>query len=230
MLGIICAMDEEMKDIKERMVLESEKSVAGMVFLCGTIEGKECCLCRSGIGKVNAAICAQIMIDCFGVDNIINTGIAGGLDPSIHVGDMVISSDVLHHDMDTTAFGYPYGQVPRMDVLSFEADRKLIDVAKSVIEEACRDHKTFVGRIVSGDQFVADKAKKDFIRENFDALCTEMEGAAIGHCAYVNGVPYVVIRAISDNADDSAGMDYNTFEKMAIERLVDVIVKMVVRL
>ena len=197
-----------------------------MEFIAGTLAGREVVVVRSGIGKVNAGICTQILVDLFDVKAVINTGIAGSLDGRIDIGDIVISTDALHHDMDAVNFGYPLGQIPRMDTLSFPADEKLIAVA----EEACRqvnpDIHTWTGRVVSGDQFIADRAVKDRIIENFGGLCTEMEGAAIAQGAYLNQIPFVILRAISDKADDSATMDYPTFEKKAIEHSVRLVIRM----
>ena len=154
------------------------------------------------------------------MDTLINTGIAGSLDAQIDIGDMVISTDALHHDMDATIFGDPAGQIPRMDTLSFPADEKLVKKAVAANEKANPDIHTFTGRVVSGDQFVASDEVKEKIRSNFGGLCTEMEGAAIAHTAYLNDISYVIIRAISDKADNSATMDYPTFEKKAIAHSV----------
>ena len=175
---------------------------------------------RSGIGKVNAAVCTQILADVFGVDGVINTGIAGSLNADINIGDVVISTDVVHHDMDAVNFGYPLGQIPQMDVFSFQADEKLAEKARKVCEKVNPEIKVFRGRIVSGDQFIADKAVKKRIEQTFHGFCTEMEGAAIAQAAYLNRIPFVIIRAISDKADDSATMDYPTFEKKAVEHSV----------
>lgn len=220
MIGIIGAMDEEVAALKEMMEVEEVISRASMDFVKGTLEGKEVTVVRSGIGKVNAAICAQILVSEFHVDTLINTGIAGSLDARIDIGDMVISEDALYHDMDATSFGYPVGQVPRMDVLTFRADERLIELAVEANKEANPDIHTFTGRVVSGDQFVADDAVKQRIVDNFGGLCTEMEGAAIAHAAYLNHISYVIIRAISDKADGSATEDYPTFEKKAISHSV----------
>lgn len=220
MIGIIGAMDEEVAALKEMMEVEEVISRASMDFVKGTLEGKEVTVVRSGIGKVNAAICAQILVSEFHVDTLINTGIAGSLDARIDIGDMVISEDALYHDMDATSFGYPVGQVPRMDVLAFKADERLIELAVEANKEANPDIHTFTGRVVSGDQFVADDAVKQRIVDNFGGLCTEMEGAAIAHAAYLNHISYVIIRAISDKADGSATEDYPTFEKKAISHSV----------
>ena len=161
---------------------------------------------------------------------MINTGIAGSLDAKIDIGDMVISTDALHHDMDATAFGYPLGEVPRMDILAFPADEKLIRLAVEANEEANPDIHTFTGRVVSGDQFVASDEVKEKIRSNFGGLCTEMEGAAIAHTAYLNDISYVIIRAISDKADGSASEDYPTFEKKAIAHSVRLVEKLMTKL
>lgn len=220
MIGIIGAMDEEVQALKEEMETEEVREIAGMVFVKGTLCGRKAVVVRSGIGKVNAALCAQILALEFGVDVLINTGIAGSLDARIDIGDIVISTDALYHDMDATKFGDPLGQVPRMDVFSFAADPSLVALAKEANEEANPDIHTFTGRVVSGDQFVSDSEVKARIKENFDPLCTEMEGAGIAHAAYLNHISYVIIRAISDKADNSATMDYPAFEKQAIRHSV----------
>lgn len=223
MIGIIGAMQEEVEQIVAVMDVEREETKASMTFRAGKLSGKDVVIVVSGIGKVNAAICTQILVDDFKVDYVINTGIAGSLNAAIDIGDIVISSDVLHHDMDATNFGYPLGQVPRMDTLSFPADKHLIEVAKNACAKAVPEIGTHVGRIVSGDQFISDKATKERITKNFNGFCTEMEGASIAHTAYLNKVPFVILRAISDKADDSASVDYPTFEKQAIANGVKLI-------
>jgi len=226
MLGIIGAMDEEVAKIKEQMDNVKVMSKAAMDFYEGTLNGKEVVVVRSGIGKVNAAMCAQILVDTYEVEAVINTGIAGSLNAQIDIGDIVLSTDTLEHDMDAVAFGYPVGQIPRMDTLSFKADEKLRALAKKVCGEVVPEVSVFEGRVVSGDQFVSDKGKKDWLVENFNGYCTEMEGAAIAHAAYLNGIPFLIIRAISDKADDSASMDYPTFEAQAIEHSVKLLLAM----
>lgn len=225
MLGIIGAMDEEVAKIKEQMENVKVMSKAAMDFYEGTLSGKDVVVVRSGIGKVNAAICTQILVDNYQVDAVINTGIAGSLNANIDIGDIVLSTDTIEHDMDAVAFGYPLGQIPRMDTLSFKADDKLRALAKKVCQEVVPEVSVFEGRVVSGDQFVSDKKKKDWLVENFDGYCTEMEGAAIAHAAYLNEIPFLVIRAISDKADDSASMDYPTFEAQAIEHSVKLLLE-----
>ena len=213
MLGIIGAMDEEVAKIKDCLDDVSVETRAGMDFYSGKIKGRPVVVVRCGIGKVNAAMCTQILADCYQVDGVINTGIAGSLDANIDIGDMVISTDAVEHDMDASIFGDPIGQVPRMDTFSFPADSELVEKAKAANEEANPDIHTFVGRIVSGDQFVSSAEVKEKLVSNFGAKCTEMEGAAIAHAAYLNKVSCVIIRAISDKADNSATMDYPEFRK-----------------
>ena len=220
MLGIIGAMEEEVAELKRRMEIEEVSEVASMAFYRGKLEDKEVVIVRSGIGKVNAAVCAQILIDRFHVDTLINTGIAGSLDAQIDIGDMVISTDAVEHDMDASAFGDPVGQIPQMDTFSFPADEKLVKLAKEVNERINPDIHTWTGRIVSGDQFVASSQVKERLVTLFGAKCTEMEGAAIAHTAYLNKISCVIIRAISDKADNSAEMDYPAFEELAIRHSV----------
>lgn len=220
MIGIIGAMEEEVAALKDDMEVQETIEQASMVFCKGTLCGKEVVVVRSGIGKVNAGICAQILVDRFQADTLINTGIAGSLDAKIDIGDMVISTDALHHDMDATVFGDPVGQVPRMDTLAFPADETLVQKAVRANEKANPDIHTFTGRIASGDQFISSKEVKERIVENFHPLCVEMEGAGIAHAAYLNKVSYVIIRAISDKADNSATMDYPAFERKAIAHSV----------
>lgn len=227
-IGIIGAMEEEVAQLKEKMQVEQIVNKASMEFYQGTLCGKEVVVVRSGIGKVNAGICTQILADVFQVEAIINTGIAGSLQAEINIGDLVISSDALQHDMDAREFGYERGQIPRMDTLSFPADERLIDAAKASCEQVNPEISVFVGRVVTGDQFIASRQVKDEIKSWSKGLCTEMEGAAIAQVAYLNQIPFVILRAISDKADDSAAMDYPTFEKQAIlhsVRLVEDLMK-----
>ena len=222
-IGIIGAMEEEVAVLKESMDIEKIVEHASMQFYKGVLCGKKVVVVRSGIGKVNAAVCAQILADKFNIDVLINTGIAGSLDASIDIGDMVISTDLVEHDMDASIFGDPVGQIPRMDTFSFPADAELVKKAVQANTEANPDIKTFTGRIVSGDQFVSSAEVKDKLVNLFDAKCTEMEGAAIAHVAYLNKISCVIIRAISDKADNSATMDYPTFEKQAIKHSVKLV-------
>ena len=229
-LGIIGAMEVEVARLKEAMEDKVIKSKAGMEFCRGRLGGCPAVVVRSGIGKVNAALCAQILVDDFGADAIVNTGIAGSLRAEINIGDIVVSSDALQHDMDAAGFGYAPGVIPQMDCSVFPADQKLIALAEECCAQANLDIQVFTGRVVSGDQFISDKNKKEWLIRTFEGSCTEMEGAAIAQAAYLNGVPFLIIRAISDKADDSAQMDYDEFEKKAVEHSVNLMLAMARRL
>ena len=223
MIGIIGAMSQEVTNLKEAMNHVEVKNMAGMEFCQGILCGREAVVVRSGIGKVNAAVCSQILVDCYHVSAIINTGIAGSLRNEINIGDVVLSRDTLQHDMDATGFGYAPGVIPQMDQSVFEGDQRLIETARECCARVIPEIGVHVGRVVSGDQFVSDKAKKAWLTEKFDGFCTEMEGAAIAQTAWLNHVPFLIIRAISDKADDSAEMDYEVFEKQAIEHSVKLV-------
>ena len=154
-IGIIGAMEEEVISLRRKMELKEVHQIAGMEFYEGTMKDVQVIVVRCGIGKVNAAVCTQILIDRFNPTYIINTGVAGGLHPEVNIGDVVISSDTVEHDMDTTAFGDPKGVIPRMDNSFFEADNQLVELAKDAANEVLKEHKVWVGRIASGDQFVS---------------------------------------------------------------------------
>lgn len=229
-IGIIGAMEEEVNILKDKMEIENISKKASMEFYKGTLEGRDVVIVRSGIGKVNAAICTQILIDDYKVGAVINTGVAGSLKNEINIGDIVLSSDAMQHDMDATGFGYEVGVIPRMEKSVFVAADSLIKVAKDVCEEVNPEIQTFVGRVVSGDQFISDRSKKDWIVDKFQAYCTEMEGASIAQAAYLNNIPFLIIRAISDKADQSAEMDYSEFEVKAIEHTVKLVSGLVKRI
>ena len=227
MIGIIGAMDEEVAKIVEVMEIERQEDKACMSFKAGKLNGKDVVVVRSGIGKVNAGMCSQILADRFHISAIVNTGIAGSLRAEINIGDIVVSTDAVQHDMDASGFGYRIGQIPRVDTFAFEADEKLRELAIECNQKVNPEIQAFPGRVVSGDQFISDKAKKEWLIEQFSASCTEMEGAAIAQAAYLNGIPFLIIRAISDKADDSATMDYPAFEKLAIANNVKVMKELV---
>lgn len=226
-IGIIGAMEVEVTTLKERMTVEEIVSIASMEFYKGTYHDKKVVIVRSGIGKVNAAVCTQILADRFHVSAIINTGIAGSLQASINIGDIVVSSDALQHDMDATGFGYPLGTIPQMNTSDFEADPRLIKIAQDACDKVNPDIHTHVGRVVSGDQFISDNSKKEFLKETFKGLCTEMEGAAIAQASFLNNIPFVILRAISDKADGSAEMDYPEFEAKAAQHSINLVDEMI---
>ena len=219
-IGIIGAMEEEVAKLKENMQIQDTSVIAGMEFCQGICEGQNVVIVRSGIGKVNAAVCTQILCDVFKVNAIINTGVAGSLKNEINIGDIVLSEDALQHDMDATGFGYDPGVIPRMEESIFKGDETLLKLAQKVCQEVNPDIQVFRGRVVSGDQFISDHDVKQRIVNSFGCFCTEMEGAAIAQTAWLNKIPYLVIRAISDKADGSAEMDYSEFEMKAIEHTV----------
>ena len=220
-LGIIGAMKIEIETLKESLEGMVTSCRTGMEFYEGTLEGTPVVIVQCGVGKVNAAMCAQILCDCYGVTHLINTGIAGSLNADLDIGDLVVSKDAMYHDFDCVHFGYEMGKVPGMDTVSFPADEALIGYAFAAAESLNPGH-TRIGRVASGDQFVAEKELKERIISRTRGLCTEMEGAAIAQTAYRNQLPFVILRAISDKADDSAEMDYPTFEKLAAHRCAEV--------
>lgn len=226
-IGIIGAMDLEVEHLKGEMQISRIVDKAGMEFYTGTLKGVDVVIVRSGIGKVNAGLCAQILADVFQVTHIINTGVAGSLNAKLDIGDILISKDALYHDMDVRIFGYQLGEVPQMGCREFKADKAMIEAAVSSCKEVNPDIHVEVGRILSGDQFISDKAKKEILIADFQGDCTEMEGAAIAHSAYLNKIPFVIIRAISDKADDSAEMDYPTFEREAAKHSAKLVEHMI---
>ena len=212
MLGIIGAMDVEVNSIKSELENVEIKNIAAMDFYKGTLAGKEVVVVKCGVGKVNAAICAQILVSVFGVSALVNTGVAGSLNNDINICDIVVSP-----------LGYAKGVIPDMDQSEFKADENLIKLAKDSAEEAGLDVKIFEGKVVSGDRFIGTHEAKVYLRDTFNGDCAEMEGASIAHTAYLNKTPYVVIRAISDKADGGAQMDYPTFEAKAAENSIKLI-------
>lgn len=227
-IGIIGAMELEIEELKSKMSVSAIVTKAGMDFYEGTLQGTNVVIVRSGIGKVNAALCVQILTDIFQVTHIINTGVAGSLNAQLNIGDILISSDALHHDVDATIFGYQPGEVPQLGLREFPADKELAALAKASCERVNPGVRAIIGRVVSGDQFISDKTVKDRLIRLYHGDCAEMEGAAIAHGAYLNHVPFVIIRAISDKADDTAQIEYPVFEKAAAKhsaRLVEDMVR-----
>ena len=224
-LGIIGAMDVEVALLKEKMENSTVSSWAGMEFCQGILEGIPAVVVQCGVGKINAAMCTQLLIDRFSVTAVVNTGIAGSLDAKLDIGDLVISRDAIHHDFDLRFWGRPIGQVPGLDVTAFPAAESLVRSAYAAAEAINPGHNR-IGRVASGDQFICSREQKDKIISDTQAICAEMEGASIAHTAYRNGVPFVIIRAISDKADNSAQMDYPAFEAIAADRCARVTLAM----
>lgn len=214
-LGVIGAMEEEVAILKGKMKIEDTLKEAGMEFYKGNLDGKEIVLVRSGVGKVNMAACTQILVDKFNVSAVINSGVAGTMDPELKQGDIVISTDAVQHDFDTTACGDPLGEISRLGITFFKADKGMIDT----LEKASKNVNGVTvkeGRVASGDQFVAGGEVSKRIKKNFGNVgAIEMEGAAMAQVAYLNNIPFVIIRSISDKADGSADLSYEQFLPIA---------------
>ncbi|MCR5762881.1 MAG: 5'-methylthioadenosine/adenosylhomocysteine nucleosidase [Treponema sp.] len=216
-VGIIGAMDIEVKMLRGELSDAKEVCAGGLVFFEGTLNNASVVIVKSGIGKVNAALCAQLLALKFGVTHIINTGIAGAMASGLKVLDFVVSEDALYHDFDTTGFGYKPTVIPQMDCSDFKADDSMVKAAHSAftsLKEASA-HSLVAGRIASGDQFISSKEQKEKIRSVCNPACVEMEGAAIAHACYINKVPFVIIRCMSDMADDNGENTYNFNEEEA---------------
>lgn len=216
-VGIIGAMDVEVATLKGKLQDKKTVTIARMDFCEGRLGDTPVVVVQSGIGKVNAGCCVQILADRFQVTHIINTGIAGSLNNDINIGDVVVSTKARYHDMDATVFGYQKGEVPQMGVVSFPSDPALRAAAVNAVEKTAPEIRAFEGEVLSGDQFISSQAKKNQLKEDFgdEAYCAEMEGTAIAQVSYLNHLPFVIIRAISDKADDSGEQSYDQFEKLA---------------
>ena len=225
-LGIICAMEEELAPLKKIMNLEETRIKARMEFFKGNIENVSVVMVVSGIGKVNAAVCAQILADDYQVTHLINAGVAGGVKENIVPMDVVVATSLIQHDMDVTAFGLKRGEIPRFETSSFTTDERLTSLALAA-SRSNHEYNTHEGVIVSGDQFISSKEKIMDLAEAFDAYACEMEGAAIAQAAYLNHIPFAVIRAISDNANTGASMDYEKFKDLAVENTVSILLHII---
>ncbi|HNZ82577.1 MAG TPA: 5'-methylthioadenosine/adenosylhomocysteine nucleosidase [Sedimentibacter sp.] len=222
MIGIIGAMGIEVEDLINSMDLIKKETISGIDFFEGKLQNKNAVLAICGIGKVHAAVCTQTMILKYAPDAIINIGVAGCLSPELDFADIVISDSVVQHDFDVTPFGVPVGLISGIDLIKIPCSDRLV---KKLVKaaEILEDTNIAVGTVASGDQFVGSKEKKDYIVNNFDALCTEMEGAAIGHVCYMNNVDFCIVRAMSDKADSTANMDFDIFVKNAIDKTIKLI-------
>ncbi len=214
-IGIIGAMEPEVAELKAHMTISRTVKKASMEFAEGTLRGVPVVVCQCGIGKVNAALCVQILADLFEVTTVINTGAAGSLNADLDIGDILISTDAIQHDMDSVALGFAPGQIPGQKSAAFEADTALSDLAVRVCKEVNPELHVQKGRVLSGDQFVSSREVKERLVATFHGDCAEMEGASIAQGASLNGIPFLIIRSISDKADDSAEMDFPSFVKKA---------------
>ncbi len=223
MIGIIGAMDSEVSALYELLQDAEITELYGYRFACGRLCGREVVLAKCGIGKVNAAVCTQTMIMKYNPEIIINSGVAGSLSPKLGICDIAVGSDVIQHDVDTTAFGDPYGLVPTVEKLSFECDE---NVRRAILDAAHRlGLNALPARIASGDQFISDGEKKKWIVDNFDAMACEMEGGAIAQVCYIAGVRCAIIRAISDSTDGNHAMEYEKFMQIAADNSVKVLLE-----
>lgn len=225
-VGIIGAMDEEIEILLKNINLSKKEIKARMQFNIGTIWGKEVIVVRSGIGKVNAAVCTQILIDDYNVEKIINVGVAGGIGENIYPGDVIIADTLVQHDVDTSVFGDKLGQIPRLETFDFKCDKELVKLAKYACEKNTK-YNSFVGRIVSGDQFIANLEKINWLKKEFEAIGCEMEGGSIAQVCYLNNIPFVIIRSISDNASNGAHIDYEKFIPIAVENSTNILKSMI---
>ena len=215
--GIIGAMEEEVNLLKDTASITRTTKIAEMEYCEGEIGGKPVVIVQCGMGKVNAGICASTLINVFGCTRIINTGVAGSLDNQLDIGDIVVSVDAVQHDFDVEVIGFAKGEIPFTGLYAFRADDALRAEALQAVREAVPDIHVYEGRVCSGDQFIATSEQKDTIRANFGGMCCEMEGAAIAQACYLNGTPFVVIRAISDKSDGSQSVEFETFKKSAAD-------------
>ena len=225
-IGIIGAMELEVDALKAQLSHVAVTQKAGMEFHEGTLNGAPVVVVQCGIGKVNASLCVQILADLFAVTHVINTGVAGSLNAKLDIGDILVSTEAVHHDVDVQIFGYAPGEVPGIGCQAFKADAAMAEKALEICAKET-DFRAIPGRVVSGDQFISDSAVKDRLISVFAGDCAEMEGASIAQGAYLNGLPFLILRAISDKADGSAELDYPTFERTAARRCADLVQKLV---
>lgn len=224
-IGIIGAMDEEIELLLANLSDMTEQQQASVRYYKGELYGHSVVVCKSGVGKVNAAITTQVLIDRFHVERVLFTGVAGAVSPLLDIGDIVISSECIQHDMDVSALGYKLGEIPYQTSSTFAADSELIASAEQACQELFPERYTR-GVVLSGDQFIASREKVRELYETFNGACTEMEGAAVAQTCYANGIPFVIIRSMSDKADGSAHVNFAEFTVTASTHSVQIIEKM----
>ncbi len=222
-------MDEEIALYKQGMGEFVTFQKAGITFYEGIMNGKSVVLSKSGVGKVNASVCTQVLIDHFDVSQVIFTGVAGALNPALDIGDIVISKAAQQHDIDASALGFEKGTIPFAERSIFDADDTLIELARKTSEEVT-DGKAMIGLILSGDQFIAGGTQAKELYERFNGYCTEMEGAAVAQVCHMNNIPYVIIRSMSDKADGSAHINFAEFTQLAAQRSYQIVNNMLDRI
>ena len=214
-IGIIGAMDDEVRELISRLSDRRTEKVSGIEFNVGELYGKKVVVAKCGVGKVFAAICAEAMIIKYAPALVVNTGVGGALEKSLRPLDIVFADKLVQHDMDTSPIGDPVGLISGINRVYFETDKRALDVLTAAAEEL--KIKYSVGTVATGDKFIAEKADKERISDLFGASACEMEGGSIAHTAFVNETPFMVVRAISDSADGDASMDYPTFLPQAVK-------------
>ena len=229
-IGIIGAMDIEVRTLKAAADIEKTTLIADMEYCEGRLCEKNVVIVKCGMGKVNAGICASTLINVFGCKKIINTGVAGSLDNRLNIGDIVVSVDAVQHDFDVEVIGFARGEIPYTGLYAFPADEALRAAAVKAVHEKAPEIRVFEGRVNSGDQFISTREQKDRIISNFGGLCCEMEGAAIAQVCYLSGTPFVIIRAISDKLDGSSSVEFQSFAAEAAENCAKSVRYMVERL
>ncbi len=222
-IGIIGAMDVEVESLKAAANITETKEIAGMQFCSGILSNKNVVIVKCGMGKVNAGICANTLINDFGCTKVINTGVAGSLDAKINIGDIVVSTDAVQHDFNVDFLGFKKGEIPYTGLYAFPADENMRKTAVAAVKEKAPEIGVFEGRVCSGDQFISTTEQKQKIIDDFGGLCCEMEGAAIAQACYLNRTPFVVIRAISDKPDETEFVDYKTFEAESAARCARIV-------
>lgn len=222
LIGIIGAMDIEVEGLKELMDEPHIQTISTVDFYRGDINGISVVVAAAGVGKVNAAVCAQTMILTYKPDYVINIGVAGGLAPELGIGDIAVAENVVEHDMDTTPIGDVPGYISGINIVRIPCDKWLCDMMITASEHIDGIH-VLKGTIASGDQFISMPDEREKIISNFGAIAAEMEGASIGHVCYMNDVPFGVLRAISDGANSDSAMDYPTFARMAAKNSIKIV-------
>ncbi|WP_457943613.1 5'-methylthioadenosine/adenosylhomocysteine nucleosidase [Caproiciproducens sp. LBM24188] len=229
MVGIIGAMAVEVENILKKMTGTKQEKISGITYYMGKIENRDCVVAQCGIGKVAAAVCAQTMILKYSPVAVINVGVAGGIGEGIHIGDLVVSSGLVQHDIDTTALGDPMALISGLNLVTIPASERLVRLVEQVGAESY-DGGVHIGVIASGDQFISGKEKLNQLARDYEAKACEMEGGSIAQVCYMNQVEFVVIRAISDNANEDASVDYATFSVESAHKTAELIDQLVQKL
>jgi adenosylhomocysteine nucleosidase len=228
-IGIMGAMQEEIELLLAQLQDKLSEQHAGITYHRGYFQGKKVVLTRSGVGKVNSAVCTQILIDRYGADAIIFTGVAGAVDPRLNIGDIVISTSSLQHDIDVTALGFTRGTIPYQEVSEYPSNSGLIKLAQEAGAKIYPG-RCHTGKVLSGDQFIADRAVVKGLYEELGGACTEMEGASVAQVCFMNDIPHVIIRSMSDKADGSAHVNFAEFTVEAADRSFAIVNEMVAQL